>query len=695
MDERGAFCGAGKRQLRNNLTEGGLSSPFTVIQTADLTWREGLPYSPAFDDVYFSREDGFAEKQYVFIEGNRLKERIARLHAQENPLFTIAETGFGTGLNFLLTWQFWQRHAPENARLFYFSCEKFPLKKDDLEACLQLWPPLQAVSQQLLDEYPVLTPGFHRLSFEQGRIHLILMLGEVQHCFDELLLSGDRELDRAFSHTAVDAWYLDGFSPGKNERMWTHSLFQTMALLSRPGTTVATYSAAAQVKTGLEASGFILTKKAGYGKKRHMLTAELAEARQSKRRRQTPWFYTPGLTGQKKAIIVGAGLAGCFCAHALSRRGWQVQLFDEGPQAASGASGNERAVVYPRLSAYRSPLTEFMLAAFLYAQAFYKQIVGVTIEGDMQGILQLACTARELKAQQSMQDWLLAYPQLAMPMSAAAASELAGLQVAFSGLFIPLSGWLNSRELCHYLLQQSPQVQWFGQTTVTDLQAEGGQWHVNGQTGDVVIITSGFRANQFVQTASLPIKPIGGQISFVQAQENSARLTLPLCGEGHVLPAKNNLHALGATYHLNQQRVLCRPDDDWVNVQKISPMACELQFHRDAVASSWAGVRGATPDYLPLVGAVPVEERFLECYADLGIHAERWINRPPPVYPGLYVCAGFGSRGLTTIPLSAEWLAGQISGEPGFFSRSMMKAVSPSRFLLRRIIRSRQAQAEE
>ncbi|WP_058530203.1 bifunctional tRNA (5-methylaminomethyl-2-thiouridine)(34)-methyltransferase MnmD/FAD-dependent 5-carboxymethylaminomethyl-2-thiouridine(34) oxidoreductase MnmC [Legionella rubrilucens] len=663
---------------------------------ADLQWQEGLPYSPAFDDVYFSREDGFAEKQYVFIEGNCLRERLTRLHEQENPLFTIAETGFGTGLNFLLTWQFWQNHAPQNARLFYFSCEKFPLKKEDLEACLQLWPPLQAFSQQLLEEYPVLTPGFHRLTFDQGRIHLILMLGDAQHCFDELLLSGDRELDRALSHTAVDAWYLDGFSPRRNERMWTHSLFQTMALLSRPGTTVATYSAAAQVKAGLEASGFSLTKKPGYGRKRHMLTAELAEASQSKRRRQTPWFYTPGSMREKRrAIIVGAGLAGCFCAHALSRRGWQVQLFDEAPQAAAGASGNERAVVYPRLSAYRSPLTEFMLAAFLYAQAFYKRVAGVDVEGDMQGILQLACNTRELKAQRSMRDWLLAYPQLAMPVSAAEASELAGLTLEFSGLFIPLSGWLNSRELCLYLLQQSPQVQWFGQTTVMEMQIEGGQWHVNGQEADVVIVTTGFRANQFAQTAGLPIKPIGGQITFVQAQAASAGLTLPLCGEGHVLPAKNNLHALGATYHLNQPRARCCSEDDSTNLQKISPMASELQFYRDGIVRSWAGVRGATPDYLPLVGAVPVEDEFLACYAGLDSHAERWIKVPPPVYPGLYVCAGFGSRGLTTIPLSAEWLAGQISGEPGFFSRSMMKAVSPSRFLLRQIIRSRQAQAEE
>lgn len=673
-----------------------MSSPFTVIRTADLEWREGLPYSPVFDDVYFSREDGCAEKQYVFIEGNRLKERFIKLHEREQPVFTIAETGFGTGLNFLLTWQFWRAHAPENAQLFYFSCEKFPLRKSDLASCHQLWPSLQICSQQLLEQYPVLTPGFHRLTFEQGRIHLILMLGEAQQCFDELLLTGDKQLDRALGHPAVDAWYLDGFAPGKNEHMWTHALFQTIALLSHKGTTATTYSAAASVKNGLKASGFTFDKKAGYGKKRHMLIAELVEATQSKRKRQTPWFYTQALTNQnKRAIIIGAGLAGCFCAHALSRRGWAVRLLDERAQPAAGASGNERAVLYPKLSAYRSPLTEFMLAAFLYAHAFYKPIAGIEVEGDMQGILQLACNNKELKAQQSMRDWLLAYPQLALPMTATEASEQAGLHVMHPGLFIPLSGWLNSRELCHYLLKQSPQVQWFGETAVTDLRAQGGLWQVNGQEADVVIITTGFRANQFTQTLGLPIKPIGGQISFVQAGEESARLTLPLCGDGHILPAKNNRHALGATYHLNQQSAFCHPEDDGVNLQKISPMALEFQFHLDDVAQSWAGVRGATPDYLPLVGAVPVADQFLACYAALDSHAERWIGAPPPVYPGLYVCAGFGSRGLTTIPISAEWLAGQINGEPGFFSRSMLKAISPSRFLLRQIVRSRQAKPQE
>ncbi|KTC98047.1 bifunctional tRNA (5-methylaminomethyl-2-thiouridine)(34)-methyltransferase MnmD/FAD-dependent 5-carboxymethylaminomethyl-2-thiouridine(34) oxidoreductase MnmC [Legionella erythra] len=673
-----------------------MSSPFTVIRTADLEWRDGLPYSPAFDDVYFSREDGCAEKQYVFIEGNRLKERFMKLYEREQSVFTIAETGFGTGLNFLLTWQFWRTHAPESARLFYFSCEKFPLTKNDLASCLQLWPSLQICSQQLLEQYPVLTPGFHRLTFEQGRVHLILMLGEAQQSFDELLLSGDKQLDRALGHTAVDAWYLDGFAPGKNEHMWTHALFQTMALLSHKGTTAATYSAAASVKNGLKASGFTFDKRAGYGKKRHMLTAELVEATQSKRKRQTPWFHTQAFSSKnKRAIIVGAGLAGCFCAHALSRRGWSVRLLDEGPQPAAGASGNERAVFYPKLSAYRSPLTEFMLAAFLYAHAFYKPLAGIEVEGDMQGILQLACNDKELKTQQSMREWLHAYPQLAVAMTAVEASERAGLTVMHPGLFIPLSGWLNSRELCHYLLRQSPQVQWFGETAVTDLHAQGGLWHVNGQEADVVIITSGFRANQFPQTLGLPIKPIGGQISFVKAGAESGRLTLPLCGDGHVLPAKNNRHAMGATYHLNQQSARCHPEDDGVNLLKISPMALEFQFHPGDVAQSWAGVRGATPDYLPLVGAVPIENQFLACYAALDSHAERWIDAPPPVYPGLYVCAGFGSRGLTTIPISAEWLAGQINGEPGFFSRSMVKAISPSRFLLRQIVRSRLAKSEE
>ena len=71
-----------------------------IIQPATIRWRDhGQPVSTVFDDVYFNSDGGIDESRYVFLEQNGLPERWAN-----NPggSFTIGETGFGTGLNFLV-----------------------------------------------------------------------------------------------------------------------------------------------------------------------------------------------------------------------------------------------------------------------------------------------------------------------------------------------------------------------------------------------------------------------------------------------------------------------------------------------------------------------------------------------------------------------------------------------------------------
>ena len=79
------------------------------IEAAQLTWNNGLPYSSHFKDIYFSVDNGLAETHHVFLQGNRLPERFGQLTSEQS--FTIAETGFGTGLNFLATCHALQIHG--------------------------------------------------------------------------------------------------------------------------------------------------------------------------------------------------------------------------------------------------------------------------------------------------------------------------------------------------------------------------------------------------------------------------------------------------------------------------------------------------------------------------------------------------------------------------------------------------------
>ncbi|MEC8428238.1 MAG: bifunctional tRNA (5-methylaminomethyl-2-thiouridine)(34)-methyltransferase MnmD/FAD-dependent 5-carboxymethylaminomethyl-2-thiouridine(34) oxidoreductase MnmC, partial [Pseudomonadota bacterium] len=81
------------------------------VSLAKLAWSEdGQPLSSEFDDVYFSKTNGLEETRYVFLHHNRLRERWLQLPTDGH--FVVAETGFGTGFNFLAAWQLWRETAP-------------------------------------------------------------------------------------------------------------------------------------------------------------------------------------------------------------------------------------------------------------------------------------------------------------------------------------------------------------------------------------------------------------------------------------------------------------------------------------------------------------------------------------------------------------------------------------------------------
>lgn len=664
-----------------------MSSPFIPIITADIDWHQDLPFSIQFDDIYYSAESGIEQSRHVFIDGNDLINRWVLLHNEQRKIFTIAETGFGTGLNFLLTWHLWKQHAPKDAHLHYISCEKHPLNVNELQKSLSQWPELAEEAKELLAQYPVLTPGYHQLSLTEGCVTLTLMLGDVLDCYEQLLECGEAKLESEIRSACVDAWYLDGFAPRKNKEMWSESLLTIIAMLSDKNTTLATYTVAAPVKKGLQQVGFVIDKRKGFGPKRHMLTARFKQNSIPKlRNRHTPWHIGhPRSRSCNSAIIVGAGLAGCFMAHTLAKRGWKVTLIDEADQVGSGASANQQAVLFPKLSAYKSPLTQFMLSSFLYATHFYKSILQSHSIGELSGSMLLAHNKKESLAQESLREWLSHYPELGVLVNAEQASGLAGMQLNQSGLFIPRSGWLNSPELCRLLIDNEL-ITLHTNEPVGSLIYEQGQWIINDKSASVAILANGHRVTDFQQTANLTIKSIRGQMSAVEATDSTRQLKIPLCADGHVLPEEGGIHTFGASFDLGVSSAIIRAEDDEHNYTKLRHIAAECYWSK-RIVNHWAGVRASTPDYLPLVGPVAVANEFKTLYANLQTNSKRWIPQPGPYYPGLYVFAGFGSRGLTTIPLSAEWLASHLNNEITCLPRNLVHAMSPSRFLRKDIIR--------
>ena len=220
-----------------------------------LEWRNGQPYSQTFDDVYFSTDNGISETNHVFIAQNQLQNRFESLTQNQ---FTIIETGFGTGLNFLVASMLWLAHAPPHAQLYFYSIEKHPLNLTDLSRAHGLWPQFSSISNELLVQYKTLKSGANYFSMAGGRIKLNLQIDDIALALPQ------------FTKTA-DAWFLDGFAPAKNAEMWSAEVFAHIARLSQTNTTFATFTSAGLVRRGLQAVGFSVKKLAGFGKKREML----------------------------------------------------------------------------------------------------------------------------------------------------------------------------------------------------------------------------------------------------------------------------------------------------------------------------------------------------------------------------------------------------------------------------------------
>ena len=662
-----------------------MSSHYKQITPAEIKWQGNWPCSALFDDIYFSRKNGVDESRHVFIDSQSLIERWSALKPGET--FTIAETGFGTGLNFLLCCHLWLQHAPEHCRLHYISFEKYPLKKEDLCRALSLWPELSTVAEQLIQNYPPLVPGFHCLEFFDGTISLNLMYADVLEAYKKLSLTAEPGLEQRLRCQQVDAWFLDGFAPAKNESMWKNEPFFLMASLSGDRATVASFSASRQLKTGLESAGFVVEKKKGYRWKRHMITAvfHTAEAKTLHSLRTTPWFVSDySSVKEKSALVVGAGLAGCFIAWRLAAAGWKVSVVDKLSSAGQQASGNPGAVLFPKLSAYQSPLSELMLSAYLYSSRFIRSIYS---EVKSSGCLILSDTEKELKVQKEIERWLSYCPDLAVAMDEQQASEKAGIPLHCGGLFFPESFYLDSKAFCEFLLSH-PNIEFFPETSIQQPEFINGQWVAGGHQASILILANGWEAKQVSACDGIPFRALSGQMTALKPSPLLAGLNTVLCGSGHLLPADGEMQWTGTSYHPNDADNTIRPSDDADNIAKLGAFVKNLEADKMKAIASWAGVRCSTTDYMPVIGELCHNEQFYQQYSKFKKNANAWYDKASPSMQGLYVFSGFGSKGLTTIPLLSLHLLNLIEGRFSPLPSNLIQAVSPSRFLYRALCRS-------
>ena len=690
----------------------GLSEP-------DLQWNDtGQPYSTEYQDIYFSRSSGLDETEHVFIEGNQLRQRFAKLNCPEqNRNFTVAETGFGTGLNFLTTCSIWDQIDTGDACLHFISVEKAPLSRQQLQQAFQIWPELKPYQEHLLDGYPERLKGIHRIHFphEVGagpqksrvNIQLTLLFGDAVEMLQQL--SGNT----AFG---VNAWFLDGFAPARNPGLWSPELFSEIGRLSASNATFSSYTAAGHVRRGLGAVGFEVEKVPGFGAKREMSRGVLSSEQPLESSPPKPWFTLPALGNQtdseKKAVVIGAGMAGCNAAYSLAQRGWQVELLDAGQAVATGASGNPQGILYTRFSSTHSSSAEFSLFSYLLAKKFYRELGKANPDHPQfffpSGVIQLAFDEKEQQRLRAIVDKTALSEDVVKWLTAEQVNEQAGVKVDIEGLLFSGGGWLIPSKLCQVLSEHPNITRRFAQSVAELVPVETNDatsWRLLSENqnliaeASVVILACAEQSNRLIPGRPLPAKAIRGQVTLLPSSPATANLQTVLCTDGYIAPPNGDSQCIGATYNFGSTSTEINPEDHQTNLdglgrylpglhQQITDSCDPVDLNPVNLAGR-VGFRCTTPDYLPIVGPLPNTDAFLSDYAILRKDKTIPVQQPGRYHPGLYTSMGMGSKGLAYAPLCGELLAGMICNEPLPVGRELAEALNPSRFLIRDLIKNR------
>jgi len=639
-----------------------------------------VPMSEQFDDFYYSTEGAVDESNYVFIEHNQLASRFQQacsiIDMPEKSVFRIAETGFGTGLNFLLTLQLWFEKTNKSGDLHFISFEKFPLSVADLQKAHQAYPQLAELSLELCQHYPLLLPGWHDVWLFDKKVRLTLWFGDV--------LAGLPEWDVS-AGSKVDAWFLDGFTPAKNPEMWQPNLYQQMARLSHAQTTFATFTSASEVRRGLQKAGFAVEKASGWGKKREMCFGSLAQVRRHSSK--APWFNRPEPMKTGTAIVIGAGLAGASVAYQLAEAGWQVTVLEADSEPAQHASGNLAGTIHPLVTADWNLRSQWYLQGFEASlRTLLPWLEHNEIQGNLAGLVQLAVTEVGEKRVQEALTRVGLPDQFAYWMDKAECEAKVGSKVSAAGLYFPQGGWVNPPSIVNRCLQH-PNIQLKLNQTVLDFTRLNDQWQVQTQAeafkSDCLVVATGALNTTLNHKLSLPIRPVKGQVSHLLPEQQSSPLKCGVMHEGYSVTLDSGIAVTGATFEAPDMSETLSVESHQANLditQSAMPswITAEANDMQGRVA-----FRPTTPDHLPIIGPIADPEWVEEHYLSQS-HTHAVYRYPAQRYQaGLFVSNGHGPRGLMSVFLAAESIVADLQGRALLQPNALYQASHPARFVIR------------
>ncbi|MBD9390940.1 FAD-dependent 5-carboxymethylaminomethyl-2-thiouridine(34) oxidoreductase MnmC [Acidovorax sp. ACV01] len=651
--------------------------------TEPIEWLpDGTPYSPRFGDRYHSENGGLDQARRVFLNGCGLPEAWAG-----QPQWRILETGFGFGLNFLVTWAAWRADPTRPTLLHFVSTEAWPVSAADLLRATSVHPELAPLAEALHQQWWGLLPGVHRLRFDDGRVLLTLYVGDTQAMLRQQNLT-------------VDSIYLDGFSPQRNPENWDLHTLKAVARCCRRGTQLATWTIARAVRDALAQCGFEVTRVPGVPPKRDNLHATYNPRWEPRTTRQPVATADPALPGP--CIVIGGGIAGAATAASLARRGWQVMVLDQAPEPAAGASALPAGVFAPHVSPDDSVLSRLSRSGIRTTLEQARWLLSEGVDWAHCGVLE-----HRTDGTPGLPPGWAAGPGAAWSEPASPATlAKAQLPTDATACWHHQAGWVRPARLARTLLAQ-PGIRWQGGCQVAQLRrterpaADGSPatsiWQALDAQGQVlaeaptVVIAAGAGSLPLLNHRWL-LQPVRGQVSWgVHTDPAAPLLPFPANGNGNLVPrfpledtpVGHHGWVVGSTFERDVEALPPTAADvqaahatNWAKLQGLLPgIAPELEpaFARALstplaasdleegpaaapAVQSWAAVRCTAPDRLPIVG--PVDATDLR---------------------GLWVNTAMGARGLTLALLCGELLAARLQSEPLPLDARLARALGTER----------------
>ncbi|THU00695.1 FAD-dependent oxidoreductase [Lampropedia puyangensis] len=691
-----------------------------------LDWLEdGAPYSSRFDDRYHSHQDGgTTQSRGSFLHGCGLPAAWAG-QAQ----WRILETGFGLGLNFLVTWQAWREDPQRPQQLHFISTEAWPVSAQDLlAAAKQRYPQLLPLAQELAEQYWDMHSGIHRISLDNNRVHLTLAIGDAKTWLRS-------------EGWQADSVYLDGFNPAKNPDIWSLDTLKAVARCCIAGhTQLATWCVARNVRDALAQCGFQVERVAGTPPKKHNLKALFAPAWTPKQRTFPPPFTAAvpralRECAERHCIVIGAGIAGAHTARAMAERGWHVTVLEQADTVAQGASALPAGLFAPHISPDDAPLSRLTRQGIRNTRKTAARLLPAGIDWDATGVLEhrvdkklglpAAATPAPAPAPapppptttvahtqtpatgtgsaSTNANHATAIPSDASIQASPEQRLRAGIDAATGAtaqhapaVFHTQAGWIKPAKLVAALLQHplitiqtSTQVASITAAPPDQIHGDGQsttswpRWQVNTSQGqrqaDCLILAAAHASKALAEPLlphPLPLNAVRGQVAWGTAPCDAADVqwpAWPVNGKGSLVhwpcpgSANERFWISGGTFEREDLR--------------LPPSPASAQ-------AALAENRNRLPVLLPAWGNALASLVFNHARPNTWAGVRCTVPDRTPLYgalavttPSLLLAAGLGSRGLTLASLCAETLVCALHDEPLPLERTLAQWISTQRWL--------------